>query len=44
MKYIVTGGAGFIGSHISEELADQRHDVVIIDNFFPGRKRTSSSS
>jgi nucleoside-diphosphate-sugar epimerase len=42
MKYIVTGRAGFIGSHIGEELADQRQEVVIIDNFFPGRKKTSS--
>ena len=38
MKYIVTGGAGFIGSHIVEELADQRHEVVIFDNFFSGKK------
>ena len=38
MKYIVTGGAGFIGSHIVEELVDQRHEVVILDNFFPGKK------
>lgn len=36
MKYIVTGGAGFIGSHIVEELAKQDHDVVIIDNLFSG--------
>jgi len=34
MKYIVTGGAGFIGSHIVEELADQQHEVVIFDNLF----------
>lgn len=38
MKYIITGGAGFIGSHIGEELADQQHEVVIIDNFFSGKK------
>jgi UDP-glucose 4-epimerase len=37
MKYIVTGGAGFIGSHIAEELAQQRHEVVILDNLFSGR-------
>ena len=37
MKYIVTGGAGFIGSHIVEELAQKRHDVVIIDNLFSGK-------
>ena len=37
MKYIVTGGAGFIGSHIVEELAQQQHEVVIFDNFFSGK-------
>jgi len=37
MKYIVTGGAGFIGSHIVEELARQKHDVVIVDNLFSGK-------
>ncbi|HZD43689.1 MAG TPA: NAD-dependent epimerase/dehydratase family protein, partial [Methanomicrobiales archaeon] len=36
MKYVVTGGAGFIGSHISEALAD-RGEVVIIDNLATGR-------
>lgn len=38
MKYIVTGGAGFIGSHIVEELAQQQHEVVIVDNFFSGKR------
>src|SRR5512139_514801 len=37
MKYVVTGGAGFIGSHIVEELARQKHEVVIFDNLFSGR-------
>ena len=37
MKYIVTGGAGFIGSHIVEELARQQHEVIIIDNLFSGK-------
>jgi UDP-glucose 4-epimerase len=37
MKYIVTGGAGFIGSHIVEELARQEHEVVILDNLFSGK-------
>ena len=37
MKYIVTGGAGFIGSHIVEELAQQKHEVVILDNLFSGK-------
>ena len=37
MKYIVTGGAGFIGSHIVEELVQQKHEVVIFDNLFSGK-------
>jgi UDP-glucose 4-epimerase len=37
MKYVVTGGAGFIGSHIVEELAKQQHEVVILDNLFSGK-------
>jgi UDP-glucose 4-epimerase len=31
-KIVITGGAGFIGSHIAEELALMDHEVVIIDN------------
>jgi len=37
MKYIVTGGAGFIGSHIVEDLVHQKHEVVILDDLFSGR-------
>jgi len=37
MKYIVTGGAGFIGSHLAEYLLLQGHDVRIIDNLSSGR-------
>jgi len=37
MKYIVTGGAGFIGSHIAEELVKQKEDVTIIDNLSSGK-------
>jgi len=37
MKYVVTGGAGFIGSHIVEELVKLRHEVLIIDNLFSGK-------
>ncbi|WP_292428093.1 SDR family oxidoreductase [Methanoregula sp.] len=42
MKYIVTGGAGFIGSHIVEELAQQQHEVVILDNLFSGKMENIS--
>jgi UDP-glucose 4-epimerase len=35
--YVVTGGAGFIGSHISEELVRQNHSVRIVDNFYSGK-------
>jgi UDP-glucose 4-epimerase len=38
MKYIVTGGAGFIGSHIVENLAQTGHEVIILDNLFSGKK------
>ena len=38
MKYLVTGGAGFIGSHIVEELVRRDDEVVILDNLFSGKK------
>ena len=34
MKYLITGGAGFIGSHLTETLVDRGDQVVILDNFF----------
>jgi UDP-glucose 4-epimerase len=36
MKYLITGGAGFIGSHIVEALVQQQHEIVILDNLFSG--------
>jgi UDP-glucose 4-epimerase len=39
MKYIVTGGAGFIGSHLGEYLVSQDHEVVIIDDLSSGSER-----
>lgn len=35
-KYLVTGGAGFIGSNIVEELVKRRHDVTVLDNLSTG--------
>ncbi len=37
MRYLVTGGAGFIGSHLSEALAAEGHEVVIIDDLSSGK-------
>lgn len=39
MKILVTGGAGFLGSHLCERLLDQGHEVICLDNFFTGRKK-----
>ena len=38
MKSIVTGGAGFIGSHLCEKLVKLGHEVIVLDNFSIGRK------
>ncbi|HEY9769699.1 MAG TPA: UDP-glucuronic acid decarboxylase family protein [Coleofasciculaceae cyanobacterium] len=39
MRILVTGGAGFIGSHLIDRLMNQGHDVICLDNFFTGHKR-----
>ncbi len=38
-KVLVTGGAGFLGSHLCERLVDAGHDVICVDNLFTGSKR-----
>ncbi|HED11358.1 MAG TPA: SDR family oxidoreductase [Caldithrix abyssi] len=38
MRILVTGGAGFIGSHLCDKLIEQGHDVIALDNFFTGSK------
>ena len=37
-RVLVTGGAGFIGSHLCERLLEEQHDVLCVDNFFTGTK------
>ena len=38
-RILVTGGAGFLGSHLCESLLDMGHDVLCVDNFFTGGKK-----
>ncbi|MBN2483750.1 MAG: SDR family oxidoreductase [Candidatus Omnitrophica bacterium] len=42
MKMLVTGGAGFIGSHIVARLLKENHSVVVLDNFFSGKESNLS--
>ena len=37
MNFAVTGGAGFIGSHLTKYLISEGHDVTVIDNLFRGK-------
>jgi UDP-glucuronate decarboxylase len=41
-RVLITGGAGFIGSHLSERLLNDGHEVLCLDNYFTGRKRNIS--
>ncbi len=43
MKVLVTGGAGFIGSHVTKLLLDENHQVTIVDNLSHGHKETIDS-
>ena len=37
-RILVTGGAGFLGSHLCERLLRDGHDVLCVDNYFSGRR------
>ena len=37
MKILITGGAGFIGSHLADKLIEQGHEITVIDNLSTGR-------
>lgn len=39
MRILVTGGAGFLGSHLCESLVDKGHDVICMDNFYTGSRK-----
>lgn len=41
-RILVTGGAGFVGSHLCERLLEFGHEVLCVDNYFTGRKRNIS--
>jgi len=38
VRILVTGGAGFLGSHLTEKLVNEGHDVICLDNFYTGSK------
>ena len=38
-RILITGGAGFIGSHLGDRLLKDGHEVICLDNFFTGRRK-----
>ena len=41
---LVTGGAGFLGSHLCKKLLDKGHEVICVDNFYTGSKTINVQS
>jgi UDP-glucuronate decarboxylase len=42
MRILITGGSGFIGSHLSQRLLNQGHDVLVVDNFYTSSRENIS--
>ncbi len=42
MNILITGGAGFLGSHLCDKLIEKGHDILCVDNFFTGNKSNIS--
>jgi UDP-glucuronate decarboxylase len=38
-KILITGGAGFVGSHLTDKLMMEGHEVIVLDNFFTGQRK-----
>jgi len=43
MKILVTGGAGFIGSHLVDRLVEEGHEVIVIDDLSSGNRENVNS-
>jgi dTDP-glucose 4,6-dehydratase len=41
-RIVITGGAGFIGSHLADRLVGEGHELILIDNLFTGHPRNIS--
>ena len=41
MKILITGGAGFVGSHLADKLHKEGHEITVIDDLSTGRYQTS---
>ena len=44
MKILVTGGAGFIGSHVVDSYIAKGHEVIVVDNLFTGKRKNLNAS